>query len=112
MNHNIIFDAQRRSVHELSVLGKETKLENVIFGYMRYCIACWDNAERKNYILDKNNINSNDETSIIVMEMIILGGPRPPQAAEKNGYFCVLGGNLASVPPLLITLLEQGGNTR
>ena len=37
------------------------------------------------------------------------GGPRPPQAAEKIGIFLVLGGNLASVPPLLFTLLKQGG---
>ena len=65
--------------------------------------------EHKNYILNKIIINSYDETAIIVMKMTILGGPRPPQAAEKMGYFCVLGGNLASVPPLLITLLEQGG---
>ena len=57
--------------------------------------------EHKNYILNKIIINSYDETSIIVMKMTILGGPRPPQAAEKMGYFCVLGGNLASVPPLV-----------
>ena len=38
------------------------------------------------------------------------GGPRPPQAAEKNGYFCVLGGNLASVPPLVnYTFGTRGG---
>ena len=65
--------------------------------------------KHKNYILNKIIINSYDETAIIVMKMTILGGPRPPQAAEKMEYFCVLGGNLASVPPLLITLLEQGG---
>ena len=57
--------------------------------------------EHKNYILNKIIINSYDETAIIVMKMTILGGPRPPQAAEKMGYFCVLGGNLASVPPLV-----------
>ena len=66
--------------------------------------------EHKNYILNKIIISSYDETSIIVMKMTILGGPRPPQAAEKMGYFCVLGGNLASVPPLVnYTFGTRGG---
>ena len=78
-----------------------------------YLSQKYDNVEHKNYILNKIIINSYDETAIIVMKMTILGGPRPPQAAEKMEYFCVLGGNLASVPPLVNHIFgTRGGNTR
>ena len=33
----------------------------------------------------------------------------PPEAAEKIGIFLVLGGNLASVPPLVVYTFETRG---
>ena len=65
-------------------------------------------------IIRKKNtaINSNDQTSIIMMKMIIPSGPRPPQAAEKNRYFSsFLGKNRGYSPLVFYTFETRGGIT-